>query len=121
VNFRITPFKIVALAMIACLFAVAGLSFLTPHETLMLGTAGGATMDSLMKGLDGIEAKLKSMAEAADGQVATLGKVSADTKTALDSIGKEQLAMAERLLLLEQKGVARRTRCTRARKAGVPS
>jgi HK97 family phage major capsid protein len=62
------------------------------------------SMEALMKGLDGIEAKLKSMSEKADGELATLGKVTADTKAALDNIGKEQRELADRLLTLEQKG-----------------
>lgn len=64
------------------------------------------SLDHIMKGLDGIEAKLKSISEKADAELATLGKVTADTKTAMDNIGKEQRALADRLLLLEQKGTA---------------
>lgn len=62
------------------------------------------SIENVMKGLDAIEAKLKSMGEKADGELATLGKVSADTKTALDNIGTQQREMADRLLALEQKG-----------------
>ena len=62
------------------------------------------SIENVMKGLDAIEAKLKSMGEKADGELATFGKVSADTKTALDNIGTQQREMADRLLALEQKG-----------------
>lgn len=62
------------------------------------------SIENVMKGLDAIEAKLKSMGEKADGELQTLGKVSADTKTALDNIGTQQREMADRLLALEQKG-----------------
>lgn len=62
------------------------------------------SIENVMKGLDAIEAKLKSLGEKADGELATLGKVSADTKTALDNIGTQQREMADRLLALEQKG-----------------
>lgn len=67
------------------------------------------TIETVMKGLDGIEAKLKAMSDKADGELATLGKVSADTKAALDAIGTQQRELADRLLQLEQKGVAPRT------------
>ena len=60
--------------------------------------------EQIMKGLEAIEAKLKAISDKADGEMATLGKVSADTKTALENLGNEQRAMADRLLALEQKG-----------------
>lgn len=46
------------------------------------------------------------MDEQAVGQVATVGKVSTDTKTALDAIGTQQRELADRLLAIEQKGTA---------------
>lgn len=61
------------------------------------------SLEQVMKGLDGIEAKLKAMDEQAAGQVATVGKVSQDTKTALDAIGIQQREMADRLLQIEQR------------------
>ena len=60
--------------------------------------------DAIMKGLEAIETKLKAISDKADGEMATLGKVSADTKTALETLGNEQRAIADRLLALEQKG-----------------
>lgn len=62
------------------------------------------SLEQIMKSLDGVEARLKVWSEKADGELATLGKVSADTKTALETIGKEQRTLADRLLLLEQRG-----------------
>lgn len=59
----------------------------------------------VIKGLDAIEAKLKAISDKADGEVATLGKVTADTKTALENLGNQQREIAERLLSLEQKGL----------------
>jgi HK97 family phage major capsid protein len=44
------------------------------------------------------------MSTKADGEMKTLGKVSADTKTALDTIGESQREFADRLTQLEQKG-----------------
>ena len=63
-------------------------------------------LDKILKGLDGIEARLNAMSTKADGELATLGKVTADTKTALETIGTQQSELADRLLTLEQKGLA---------------
>jgi HK97 family phage major capsid protein len=60
--------------------------------------------EAIIKALDSVEAKLKAMADKADGEFATVGKVSADTKTALEAIGVEQRTLADRMLQLEQKG-----------------
>lgn len=58
----------------------------------------------ILKALDGIEAKLKAFDEKADHELKSLGKVTTDTKTAIDTLGTEQRALADRLLALEQKG-----------------
>jgi len=63
------------------------------------------SIEQVMKSVEGIEAKLSAMAAKADGELATVGKVSADTKTALDTLGRAQTELAERLLSLEQKGI----------------
>lgn len=63
--------------------------------------------DQVIKALDTIEAKLAAMSAKADGELATLGKVSTDTKTALDALGVEQRVIADRLLALEQRGQAK--------------
>lgn len=62
------------------------------------------TIEAILKGLEGIETKLAQQSEKADGELKTLGKVTADTKTALDNIGTQQRELADRLLVLEQKG-----------------
>lgn len=62
--------------------------------------------EAIMKALDSVETKLKTMSEKADGEMATLGKVSNDTKSAIDAIGIEQRTLADRLLQLEQKATA---------------
>lgn len=64
------------------------------------------SMEALMKSLEGIEARLQNMSTKADGELASLGRVTADTKTALDTIGTEQRALADRILQLEQRGQA---------------
>jgi HK97 family phage major capsid protein len=63
------------------------------------------SIEQVMKGLDGIESKLKAMDDKAVGELATLGKVTADTKTAIDNLGTQQRELADRLLQLEQKGL----------------
>ena len=62
--------------------------------------------EAVLKALDSVEAKLKAMSEKAEGEFATVGKTSADTKTALDAIGVEQRTLADRLLQIEQRGQA---------------
>ena len=59
-----------------------------------------------MKALDAVDAKITAMATKADGEMKTLGQVSADTKTAIDAIGIEQRTLADRLLAVEQKASA---------------
>ena len=59
-------------------------------------------MDVLMKSVETIEKNLQTQAETAKGQMETIGKVSADTKNAIESLGKEQREFADRLLQLEQ-------------------
>jgi HK97 family phage major capsid protein len=59
--------------------------------------------DAVMKALDGIESKIAAMTEKAEGELKTLGKISQDTKTALENIGTEQREFADRLLKLEQR------------------
>lgn len=62
--------------------------------------------DQIMKALDAVDAKIVAMSTKADGEMATLGKVSTDTKAAIDAIGIEQRTLADRLLLIEQKSTA---------------
>ena len=83
-------------------------ALLAPHAEAMagLGMVAAGSIELVMKSLDGIEAKLKAMDEQAAGQVATVGRVSSDTKTALENIGTQQRELADRLLQIEQKGTA---------------
>jgi HK97 family phage major capsid protein len=59
-------------------------------------------MEVLMKSMEAIENNLKAQAEKAEGQIKTIGKVSEDTKTAIDAIGISQRELADRLVQLEQ-------------------
>jgi len=63
------------------------------------------TIEIVLANIDKVEKKLATMSEKADGELATLGRVSADTKAALDTIGTQQRELADRLLQLEQKGL----------------
>lgn len=59
-----------------------------------------------MKALDAVDQKITAMATKAEGEMATLGKVSTDTKAAIETIGIEQRTLADRLLAVEQKASA---------------
>ena len=59
----------------------------------------------VMKSLDSLEAKLSAMSTKADEEKKAYGKVSEDTKTALENIGNQQREFADRLTQIEQKGV----------------
>ena len=63
------------------------------------------SLEVIMKSLETVERNLAAMSEKADGEMKTLGKVSADTKDALDTIGVQQRELADRLTTLEQKGL----------------
>jgi HK97 family phage major capsid protein len=63
-------------------------------------------MDIVIKAIEGVEAKLSEMSKKAEAEFANMGKVSEDTKTAIDTLGIEQRTLADRLLKLEQKGTA---------------
>lgn len=82
-------------------------AFALGHPELLLGAGllgETSNLDAVLKGMETIENKLKSMSDKAEGEFKTIGKVSEDTKTALDNLGKEQRTLADRMLLLEQKG-----------------
>jgi HK97 family phage major capsid protein len=106
---RLTPFKVVSLVALSLVAIGLWMMFgqADPYAPMALATAGAVGLDAVMKAMDSIEAKLGSMSSKADGELATLGKVTHDTKTALDNISVQQRELADRLLLIEQKGTAR--------------
>ncbi len=59
---------------------------------------------AIMKALDSVEKNMETMSKKATEDIVNLGKVSADTKTAIDNLGVEQRVLADRLLQIEQKG-----------------
>ena len=62
--------------------------------------------EQIIKALESVESKLNAMSTKADAEISNLGKVSADTKTAIDNIGTEQRILADRLLAIEQRAPA---------------
>ncbi len=68
-----------------------------------MGEVDGA---SILKALDAVEVKLTTMSAKADTEMKDLGKISTDTKTAIENIGIEQRTLADRLVQLEQKAKA---------------
>ncbi len=63
--------------------------------------------DIVIKSLETIERNLATFAEKADREVKEAGRVSTETKAAIDAIGVQQREMADRLVVLEQKGSGR--------------
>jgi HK97 family phage major capsid protein len=63
------------------------------------------SFEQISKSLDALEAKLNTLSVKESDELKSLGKVTADTKTALDNLGIEQRTLAERLASLEQKGL----------------
>lgn len=62
--------------------------------------------DAIMMALDKIEQKIAAVSEKAAGEMTDLGKVSTETKTAIETLGVEQRTLADRLLIIEQKASA---------------
>ena len=63
--------------------------------------------DIVIKSLETIERNLAAFAEKADREVKEAGRVSTETKSAIDALGVQQREMADRLVTLEQKGSGR--------------
>lgn len=98
-----------AIAMVFGLAQAAGIdtaALAAQHTDVLVGISMlmVGDMEAITKAMDRIEAAMKANAEKAAGEMATLGKVSTDTKTAVDALGVEQRTLADRLLQLEQKG-----------------
>lgn len=68
----------------------------------VIGLAGEMDV-KIMGALDNVEKKLDDMSKKADEEIKNLGKVSNDTKTAVDNLGVEQRTLADRLVKLEQR------------------
>lgn len=59
----------------------------------------------ILKSLELLDQRIEQMANKADEEVKSVGKLSTETKSALDNLGVQQRELAERLAVLEQKGV----------------
>jgi HK97 family phage major capsid protein len=75
------------------------------------GNDGGDTLEvkELVQALTQRDAEIKQFAEKATEEIKTLGKVSEETKTALEKISSDGIKMNDRLLELEQKLARRQT------------
>lgn len=107
---RIPLMAVAGIAMLAVAAAAAYTMITAPHAGVglfMLANAGGFDLTAIMNAIDTVEAKLTGMSNKADGEMATLGRVSTDTKTALETLGTQQREMADRLTQMEQKGLLR--------------
>lgn len=62
-------------------------------------------MEQILKALESVEKKLSSINERAEGEAKEIGKISTETKNAIEALGVEQRVLADRLVVLEQKGV----------------
>jgi HK97 family phage major capsid protein len=61
-------------------------------------------MEAILKAIEGVEKKMSEMSAKADGEMKELGKVTTDTKNAIENLGTTQRELADRLVKLEQKG-----------------
>lgn len=90
-------------------FDVVGLLGHSPETAAgltALAFAGEVDATGILKALDSVEKKLSDMSDKATEEIKNLGKVTEDTKTAIDTLGVEQRTLADRLLLLEQQAKA---------------
>lgn len=112
-HFRFSARAVVGLAIAAACFVAqaAGVdipALVVQHPDLAAAAAFMCVGDIalVMKSVESLEGNLKAMHEKALGEIATLGKVSADTKTAIENMGTLQREFADRLLQIEQKSTA---------------
>jgi HK97 family phage major capsid protein len=61
--------------------------------------------EAILKTLETIERNMQAQAERAEAQAKETGKVSTETKAAIDALGTQQRELADRLVSLEQKGI----------------
>lgn len=86
----------------ACGVDVQGFIMQNP-EGFAAMSAFGAIDVKLMEALDNVDKKLETMSAKATEEMKNLGKVTEETKRAIDNIGIEQKTLADRLVQLEQK------------------
>lgn len=117
-NFFGIPLRVIMVLAVCAVCAGAQACGIDVHHFLVANPESTAALSmfalsgeidgaSILKALDNVETKLNSMSEKASNEIKDLGKVSQDTKTALENIGIEQRTLADRLLLIEQKAQAK--------------
>jgi len=105
-QFKFSPTAI-AVAVLSALFAgPVGRS--AQYGRVDVGDDESGIGRALTKAMDKLEDNLKTWSEKANGEFQTLGKQSKDTTTALETLGKQQLEFAERLIKIEQAGTAKK-------------
>lgn len=103
---RMAIWAAIALVGFALLYATFHISPAAAAGLFLLAEgAGAAEFTAVMKAVESLEIKLKAWDDKAAGEFKTLGKVSTDTKTAIDNLGTQQRELADRLQQLEQKGL----------------
>lgn len=112
--FTLRAVTLLAIGLCAGMAQAAGVDvsgFLMQSPGAVLGLAAVGFMGeidgtAIMKALESVETKMNAISEKATGEMKELGKVSTDTKAAIENIGIEQRTLADRLLQLEQKSSA---------------
>jgi len=114
-RFSLRAVAMMAIALVAVGAQAAGIdvpALIAQYPHVAAGLAGmgmiGEIDASIVAALDKVEKKMAEMSDKATGEMQTLGKVSADTKTALENLGTDQRVLADRLAQLEQKGLTPR-------------
>lgn len=105
------PLRVIAvLAMLACGAAaqacgidVQHLVMHSPEAVAAIGMFAGEMDVKIMAALDGVDKKLETMSLKAADEMKNLGKVTEETKSAIETIGTEQKVLAERMVQMEQK------------------
>ncbi len=110
-NLSITIACLALTAIVAVGFQFAGVNVLDVAKHVLIQPeivglsllAGMGNVELIQKSLDQIESKMAKYDEKASAEIASLGKISTDTKNAIDALGIEQRTLADRLLAVEQK------------------
>lgn len=104
--FALSVFAFNAEAMVYDLAAIAPNFDSTMLASAGLAFAGIGDITEIGKKIDAIENKINDFADKAAKEIAESGKVSTETQNAINQFGEKQREIADRLLLLEQKGVS---------------
>jgi len=113
-NLSITIACLALTAIVAVGFQSAGVNVLDVAKHVLMQPeivglsllAGMGNIELIQKSLDQIESKMAKYDEKASNEIAAIGKISTETKNAIDTLGTEQRTLADRLLAIEQKSSA---------------